>query len=232
MRKQHFIPLVVLLAAAFGCSRFTDTATNSGTPATNSTTATPAESADASTSSSAPFTPSGDPKADIEKMAERFLALDSFKARMEGTGTIPVKTDLEFLAPDRFRLTHYREKGERGEMIVIGKTTYMNIGGSWQRMEMGMSVPSMRETFSRDGMKWFKEIRYVGEETVDGKTAHHYRYTGEMPGTKKEYDSDIWINAADGRPLKIEVKYHSGDLKTMDIAYDYDSPISIEPPIK
>src|SRR5687767_7123004 len=115
MKRQHLIPLFMLLAAVFGCSRFTETATNSETPAANSAAATPAESADASPSSSGPFTPSGDPKADIEEMADRFLSQDSFRAQLKGTGTIPVNSELEYLAPDRFHLMHYGDKGKTGE---------------------------------------------------------------------------------------------------------------------
>jgi hypothetical protein len=90
----------------------------------------------------------------------------------------------------------------------------------------------MRETFTRDGLKYFKDVKYLGEENAEGKNAYHYSYTGQMPGSKKEYDSQIWINADDGTPVRISTNYRSGDLKTMDIVYDYSKQISIEPPIQ
>ena len=222
---------MLFLAAALGCSKFPGMETKTDTPANNSAAAPASSDTKTPWTAASAFVPSGDAKADIEKMADRFLSQRSFTARMEGTGTIPVKADLEFLAPDRFRLTHYRDGGQLGQMIVIGQTTYMNAGGKWQKMQIGMSVPNMRETFTREGMKWFKDTKYEGEESLEGKTAHHYSYDGEMPGTKKTYSSDIWINAADGLPIKIEAVYHSGDLKTMHIGYDYSKEISIEAPI-
>ena len=170
--------------------------------------------------------------ADIQKMADRFLSLRSFTARMEGTGTIPVNSELEFLAPDRFRFRHFGDAGKTGEMIVIGKTTYLNASGNWQKMDVALSVPNMRETFTRDGLKRFKDVKYVGEEAMGGKIAHHYRYLGEMPGAGKTYKSDIWVDGADGTPIKISTVYDTGDLKTMNITYDYSKPVSIEAPIQ
>ena len=221
----------IFLATGIGCSTYSGPASNTETPANNATAAAPAS--DPNPWSSSPFSPSGDAKADIEKMADRFLSLRSFSARMEGTGTIPVNSELEFVAPDRFRFRHLGgQDAKPGEMVVVGKTTYLNIGGQWQKMDIGMSVPNMRETFTRDGLKYFKDIKYLGEENAEGKNAYHYSYTGQMPGSKKEYDSQIWINADDGTPVRISTNYRSGDLKTMDIVYDYSKQISIEPPIQ
>lgn len=225
-----YFALVVLVTAAFGCSRSSDTASQAAVPANTEIAASPASEPNPWASS--PFSPSGDARADIEKMADRFLSLRSFTAKMEGTGTIPVNSELEFLAPDRFRFRHFGEAGRVGEMVVIGKTTYLNADGSWQKMEIGMSVPNMRETFTKDGLKSFKNVKYVGEEALDGKAAHHYTYLGEMPGSKKSYTSDIWVNADDGTPVKIKTVYDSGDLKTMNITYDYGKQVSIEAPIQ
>lgn len=224
--------LLILLATVAACSKLPNMGSKNETSANNSAAAPASSDSTTPWTAASPFSPSGDAKADIEKMADRFLSLRSFTAKMEGTGTIPVDSELEFLAPDRFRFRHFGQAGKGGEMVVIGKTTYLNAGGQWQKMEIGMSVPNMRETFTRDGLKWFKDVKYVGEETVDGKTAHHYNYTGEMPGSKKTYRSDIWVSAADGTPIKISTVYDSGDLKTMDITYDYSKQVSIEAPIQ
>lgn len=232
MNKKNLLPVLLLLGSALGCSSLEKYVAESNTsiePSNSSSTA-PARETE---SSAIAFTPSGDPKADIEKMADRFLSLDSFRAKMTSEGTSIFNADLDFIAPDKFRIKTELPNGQSSEMILIGKQTFMKMGDRWQKMpiDIGTKVPNMRETFTREGMKWFKEIKYVGEETADGKAAHLYTYDGEAPGGGNAYSSKIWIGKGDGRPIKINAIYKTGDLKSMDIRYDYETKIVIEPPV-
>jgi hypothetical protein len=45
-----------------------------------------------------------------------------------------------------------------------------------------------------------------------------------------EFSSKLWIAKDTGYPVKIVADYKTGQMKSMTIVYDYDTPITIEPP--
>ncbi|QYO65452.1 hypothetical protein [Leptolyngbya sp. 7M] len=235
-KNLFFAPFLLLLGMALGCSNIERVISerSSGDPSAANTAEQPSSATSDATSetSAARFEPSGDPKEDIQRMSDRFLALDSFRAEMTGTGKTDMKAEMDFLAPDRFRLKTGLPNGQSTEMIVIGKDTYLNVGGRWQKMgvDIGTSMPNMRETFSKEGLKWFKEIRFEGEDTAEGQSAYRYSYSGTAPGGGNEYTSRIWVRRSDGLPIKVDADYKTGDLRTMTILYDYATKIVIEPP--
>jgi hypothetical protein len=149
---------------------------------------------------------------------------------MRGTGDKEVKTDLEFVAPDRFRI----KTGPGLETIVIGKDVYLSMNGSFEKLPGAMdgSIPDLRATFNKEGRKWFSDVKYVGEESVGGKPSLVYEYKNKGEGNLGENDSKIWVGKDDGLPLKIESRYKRGNLKTMVIEYEYDPNIKIEAPVK
>lgn len=227
MRKDIVLPLIVLAASALGCgwlnhsdSSTSPTGSNSNSNATTNVSSNP---------STAPAATRENPADDIEVMADKFLAEKSFRAKMRGTGVKDTKTDLEFVAPDRFRLI----TGPGMETIVIGKDVYLSLEGSFTKLPgaMGNSIPDLRETFNKEGRKWFSDVRFVGEETVNGKPSLVYEYKNKGEGSRGENDSRIWVAKDDGLPLKIESRYKSGDLKMMVIEYEYDPTIKIEAPV-
>ena len=231
MKLNHFPPFVLLFVAVLGCSQIRDMA-KQGETVGNSTNANSAASTDSSDSSgsSTAVQPSGDPNADINRMADAFLAQKSFRAKMVGSGQTPMNMELEFVAPDRFRI-----KNSQGpETVIIGKQVYLEMNGQWQKMpvDLGTSVPDMRKAWDEQGRKWISDAKYVGEETVNGKPANVYTYFNKGAEGVGANDSKIWISKADGLPLRIDAKYKSGTLKSMTIDYDYDASISIEPPVK
>ena len=150
---------------------------------------------------------------------------------MIGEGDTPMKAELQFVAPDRHRF-----KTDKGmETIVIGKTTYMKMGGSWRKMPMSLdaNIADMREAFNKEGMKWFNDVKYTGDDMANGRAAYVYSYHNKGPGAGVgENDSRVWIAKDDGMPIKIEAVYKSGGLKKMTIEYDYKTPVTIEPPVK
>ena len=231
MKKDIVLPLFILLAVALGCSRITEMANTSSGSANSSNSNTETFNADGPAApASGEFAPSSDPKSDIEKMAERFLSVGSFRATMNGDGKMPMKNDLEFVPPDRYRI----KTGNGMEMIIIGKTSYMKLGDQWQKMPMPLdsTISDMRSAFNKEGMKWFSDVKHEGDDSVNGKEAYVYTYHGKGPDNVGESDSKLWVAKSDGLPLKIEAKYRSGNLKSMTIEYDYDTPVTIEPPIQ
>ena len=224
MNRDIALPLILFAAVSIGCSQ-------SGEPeTTNSTNAAATNSASETVTNSAPATIRENPDADIEVMADKFLAEKTFRAKMRGTGDKDVKTDLEFVAPDRFRI----KTGPGLVTIVIGKDVFLSMGNSFEKLPGAMdgSIPDLRATFNKEGRKWFSDVRFVGEETVNGTPSLVYEYKNKGEGYLDENDSKIWVAKDDGLPLKIESRYKSGNLKTMVIEYEYDPNIKIEVPLK
>ncbi|MGD9562466.1 MAG: hypothetical protein AB7F88_09645 [Pyrinomonadaceae bacterium] len=230
MKKDILFPLIILMGISLGCSKIGEFASgpaNSGNASdSNTETAKSGETVPAA----GEFAPTSDPKADIEKIADRFMSRSFFTAKMELVGDATVRTDLEFISPDRYRL---RTDGLM-EMIIVGKNSYMKTGGKWRKMplQIGSTVEDMRAAFSRDGMKWFSDVRYAGDDTIDGRPAFVYAYHSKGPTSRGENDSKLWVGSSDGLPIKIEAIYTSGEAKSMTIEYDYETPVSIEPPIE
>ena len=225
MKLDFVLPLFLLAAVALGCSRMSEMARHNDQAANaNSTSTSDGETQD----SGAGIAPSGDPTADINRMADAFLSQRSFRAKMVGSGSTPVNMEFEFVAPDRFRI-----KNARGpEMVVIGKDVYLEMNDQWQKMPggLGASVPDIRKAWDKEGRKWISDARMVGEEKVNGTPTYVYTYFNKGAEGVGANDSKIWVAISSGLPLRIEANYKGGTLKSMTIDYDYDANISIEPP--
>ena len=227
MKIDHLFPLIVLAALALGCSQIRDLA-GEGNATNTGTSANTAEPANGTASDSAGIAPSGDPTADINRMADAFLEQRSFRATMVGSGTTPVNIEFEYISPDRFRI----KNAQGPETVIIGKDLYLEMNGRWQKMPggLGASIPDIRKAWDKEGRKWISDAKYVGEETVNGKLTSVYTYHNKGAEGVGENDSKMWISKADGLPVRIEANYKSGTLKSMQIDYFYDENISIEPP--
>lgn len=172
--------------------------------------------------------PSSDPRQDVINASKKFTQRDSFTAKMESTGAKDVRIELSYIAPDRY---HIVNPGS-AEMIVIGKETYVKANGKWSKIpvNLGESIPNIRDSFTEEALKSLKNVEYTGEDTVDGKNALVYKYTGDASGKSGNYTSKLWVGKINGLPLKMEVEYTDGPLKRMTTVYDYESRVTIEPP--
>lgn len=172
-----------------------------------------------------------DPKADVIEASKRFIALPSFRANMEGMGITEIKTQVEYLAPDRFRIKNLLSEME---MIYIGKDLFIKSGDKWTKAPgSGQSVPNLRDSFTEEGLKTLSDVKYEGEETVNGVATSVYSYKNVTPVGDFPFTSKIWIRGDTGVPLKIFVEYTNNQaLKHMTVNYDTDAKITIEPPIK
>jgi hypothetical protein len=224
---KTIIPIVLLLIATLGCglaNRFANVATNTST--SNSSTQQSGDS----------VSPTGDPKQDVIQASKKFLDLPQFSAKMDGQGKTALRMDLEYQAPDRFHMTGY-DAGTHAprEMIWIGKDMYVQNGGRWQKIPnaVGTSMPNLKKYFDQEGLKSLKDVKFDGDETLDGKLMRVYSYRNDQVNTNMPFPftSKIWVGSADGLPHKIEVTYEQGDLKTMTVDYDYDKNVDIQPPV-
>src|SRR4030095_974792 len=178
---------------------------------------------------------SSDPKADVIEASRKFLALKAFSAKMEGMGQTEIKSQVDYAAPDRFHVKYLGGTGAGMKLIMIGNQTYMKNGSSWSKMPSNKgnsSVPTLRDSFTEEGLKTLSDVKFEGNETLDGKAALIYSYKNVTPQGNYPFSSKIWIGKDSGVPMKIVVDYPSGPLKQMTVNYDTENPVTIEPPIK
>lgn len=230
--KNLALTIAVLGFFALGCGVFNRLANSTANVATNegSTTSSKPSQGDA-----AP--PSDDPRADVIAASKKFIDLPQFSAKMDGESQKEdMHIKLDYVAPDRFHMIYMDDRGQKkSEMMMIGKDMYMQFNGRWQKMPgaVGSSMTNLRQFFDEKGLQSLQDVKYQGDDTLDGNSMHLYSYRNSQVNANSPYPftSKIWVGADDGLPHKIEVTYEQGDLKTMTILYDYSSTISIEPPV-
>jgi outer membrane lipoprotein-sorting protein len=225
MRDLFIIMLVVL---SLGCKLPSLTGSDSNA-------APGSENIPVSSDKGAPITVSSDPREDVITASKKFLDQPSFVARMDSVGTPNQTMEVSFVAPDRFRIVADDPTGKMSvESVIIGEDVYVKIGSKWQKFPMGfgMNTPNIRELFNETGLESLKDVRFVGEEPVDGKPALLYSYRNEKTDGEDEYPftSRIWVVKADGLPHKIDVDYSSGPIKKLSINYDFEAKVKIDPP--
>ncbi|MDI1242043.1 MAG: hypothetical protein PSX80_09005 [bacterium] len=221
MNRDLALPLSLLAAAAIGCSWISDSGTtNSASTVEVNSPANPAnQSEDAVTRENA--------ASDIEAMAEKVLDQKSLRIKTSVFGDKNFTTEVEYVSPDKFRI----KSGPGLERIIIGKDVYMFLGDSWAKLpSYDGQLPDIREAFRNERSKFFSDVRFVGEDTVNGTAALVYEYKNKGEGSLGDNDSKIWIAKNQGLPLKIESRYKSGSIKATVVEYEYDPNITIGAP--
>lgn len=172
-----------------------------------------------------------DPKADVIAASQKFIALRSFSAKMDGEGQSQIKSQVDYVAPDRYHITYLGGTGAGMEMIVIGNQSFMKTGGKWSKMPGDASaIPTLRDSFTDEGLKSLTDVKFDGDDTVDGKPALAYSYANVTPKGAYPFNAKIWIGKDSGVPLKVYVTYSNGALKEMTVNYDTETPVTIEAP--
>lgn len=222
--KKITLPLIVLLIAILGCSKFKEL---TGGPS--------AGGPGGGTGGGSGVSASSDPKADVIAAARKFIELKSFSAKMDGVGETDIKSQVDFVAPDKFHVKYLGGTGAGMEMINIGSDSYMKSGGgNWSKIPGtgGRSIPTMRDSFNEEGIKSLTDVKFEGEDTADGKPALVYSYKNVTPAGDHPFTAKIWIAKSSGIPVKIYAEYPNGTLKHMTVNFDIDSPVTVEAPIK
>lgn len=172
-----------------------------------------------------------DPREDVVQASKKFIDLPYFTANMEGIGQTEIRSQVAYLAPDRFHVKYLGGTGAGMEMIWIGKEMYMNANGKWSKMpDSNTSIPTLRDSFTEEGLKTLTDVKFEGEDSVDGKPALVYSYKNSTPVGNHPFTSKIWVGEDSGVPIKIYVEYTNGTLKHMTVNYDTESPVTVEPP--
>lgn len=215
--KKILLPLIILIIAVLGCSKFKELSGGTG----------------GGTGGGSGASSGGDPTTELKASAKKFMDLKSFSAKMEGMGQTEIRSQVDFIAPDKFHVTYLGGTGAGMELIYIGSDSYMKSGGKWTKTPGdAKSIPNLRDSFTEDGLKSLTDVKFEGEDTVDGKPALVYTYKNVTPVGNYPFTSKSWVSKSTGLPIKIYVEYSNGMLKNMTVNYDTESPVTIEPPIK
>ena len=184
-----------------------------------------------------------DARDELFKAWQAFLAVESFRAEIILIEPNRLVTQLEFQAPDRYRVSI----PDGPTTVVIGDSGYMQIGGRTMKLPMAMDSLTSQyrdEAFLRklqEGMV----VEDLGEDSLDGEPVRKYRYVqavappSTLPGAPAaaagggEATTVAWVSAKTGLILKLDVTSQQGDQPTRsEIRYsDFNSSaIRILPP--
>ncbi len=166
-----------------------------------------------------------DPVDEVKASMDKFLAAKSFHAIMKMEGAQPMTTEMDFVAPDRYRM-----RMPVGTQLIIGDTLYMQTQGRTMQVPLPEGVLAQwRDPLKIDQHKADLEVEALGDERVHGVAAKKYRvrHTQPDPG-----EFTFWIGE-DDLPLQL---VHSGESRgepyTMTLRYSRfnDPGIVIEAP--
>src|SRR5262249_26808400 len=145
----------------------------------------------------------------------------SYRAHMtSGSGSSgTVDVDLEVVTPDRFHM-----KTGQLEMIIIGNTTYVKMGTTWQKMTLTQTIDlSLADAHKFEAQVGTSpDVKLLGPEVLDGTPTLVYQM-GQTSGSSQTVK--MWVGVADGLPRKVSTP---GTIITFS---DYNSNITINPPI-
>lgn len=164
---------------------------------------------------------------------------------------------VKYSAPDRFQI-ETDAAGNKMQIISIGADTFLQMNGKWQKApasaNMGQMLGNLREMFSAEKMRGFRNIQFAGKETVGGKELAVYTYeidqqaampdemkknmTDEMKARLAEVEAEntakIWIDQANNLPTKMEMTMRmtkpQAVTQKMAVNYQYDEAVNIEAP--
>ncbi|MEO8083690.1 MAG: Fe-S cluster assembly sulfur transfer protein SufU [Ardenticatenales bacterium] len=171
----------------------------------------------------------------IQAAQRKLLTEPAFRIRQSTTTaqqTFPMT--LTFKAPDRFSMVTPQLMAVR-----LGERGYAKIGGQWLKDDN--VVPSLKAAFDalRDPATVDRTLasvidaRSLGTSTVNDVPARHYGYRTVARTASTIFTStfEIWVGAADGRPIVQQVKTEaSGATSATAQLIDYGPGLEIEVP--
>ena len=173
--------------------------------------------------------------------------LDAKSYRAHVTSSAPgggnTKMTIEYVAPDRYRMTGEGAGGEAGkgfkmEYVIVGGATYVKMPNSgWVKspIDANAMIKNFRDPKMLDELTKTADVKLVGPDTLDGAPMLVYQYTQNNPmGMNLKSTSKTWLSVADGLPRKTESEgeFDGKKTKTLITMSDYNADIRIESPVK
>jgi hypothetical protein len=221
---KRILILTGLALIAFGCSKTEEVK--------NTTVNAPAANTQANTDSEPVkddvFTAGENPKSDVFYSTKKQMAAPVWSVTVTSETAMELNMLMEHVAPNR-----YYVKQPEGEVIVIGKESYVNQKGKWQKVEVDLSemINSQAKMVTEDALQNIKDVQKVGTEQVNGKEAIVYSYKSEGEKAGEGTTTKVWVDKNSGLPLKINVEgMINGKMQKVSSVYDYDKPVKIEAP--
>ncbi len=166
----------------------------------------------------------GDPQAIAEVQAayQKFLAARTWRARVKAPGG--EAQTMEHVAPDRMHLL-FTQGNEKSEMFVIGRDSWLLSGGRCLKLPTISPFMNPRELMQPDP-DTKTSVAKGGAETIEGTSTRTYLITSEARG--KQTRQKLYVAVGSNLPRRIEVL--SDQAPTIVDYFDYDAPITINPP--
>lgn len=185
------------------------------------------------------------PRDDLFEAWQKFLALKTFRATISGVDPVRPATQLEFQAPDRYRIT----VANGPTTTLIGDTATLTVGG--RTMTLPLPVNSMTAQYRDEAflkkLQAGLEVEDLDTDTLDGESVRKLRYVQDVeppvvPGAAApaagstspgKATTVAWIAVKSGLIVKLEVSsVYNGQATKSQIRYsDFDDPgIVILPP--
>ena len=160
----------------------------------------------------------------------KFRALRSYQAQMrtEGGPRGAIDNRLEFVAPDRYRLT-MRMQGMEVTQVRVGNAVYMQVGDRTMKTTLPEQADPARwyEAFDQDLDTMVVEAQ--GSETLDGIATRKYLMRQTRP---KPSDVATWVDdQGHVRQARIDMTVEGRPTTTTIVYSRFDDPsIRIDPP--
>ncbi|HVK53353.1 MAG TPA: hypothetical protein VM469_16600 [Pseudoxanthomonas sp.] len=221
-RAQSVLLILVSLASVAGCQRQAEPAAHASAPPA---TATPGTPAPAPAAEAAAPVPTEAALAEVRRSMDKFLAARSFHAVMTVEGSAPMQNELDFVAPDRYRMAM-----PVGTQVIIGDTMYMDMHGQRTRVPIPEgTISGWRDPLKIEQNRASLAVEFLGEEQVGEQQARKFRVLHSKP---EPGEFLYWVDR-EGLPLQLRT---SGEAKagpyTMTLQYSrFDDPsIAINAP--
>lgn len=139
--------------------------------------------------------PAADPAGEVLAASRRFGQLRSFQAHMQMQGPRPLEARMDFVAPDRYRLT----TGE-GAQTIIGDTFFLQRDGEVRQVPVPPGLLAQwRNPLPPDLAPAQLQVEALGSDRIDGQVARRFRV---RHATAVPDGMLYWINAQ-GLPVRI-----------------------------
>lgn len=162
---------------------------------------------------------------EVKAAMDKFLSASSYHATMTHSGAHAMTNEIDFVAPDRYRM-----QTPMGTQYIVGDAMIMDINGTRMRVPMPKGTLSQyRDPAKLSENAATMEITALGADTLDGKPARKYRMVSSQ---SPDVASVMWVGGA-GYPLRIEVqgRVQGQDFATTIRYSRYNDPgIRVDPP--